>query len=422
MKVLVITRNAWDDTNSIGNTLSNFFTGVDNIEFANIYFRESSPNNSICKKYYKATEIEILKKWFFPHKIGTSFILNNETKAKKQSFSQKNEKLIVRFVRRHGVKIAYKISENIWYSERWINKNFREFTESFNPDLIFTFVKSSPQYYLTIKFLKETFKTPIFTWIADDEYTDLLENGSKKEISNLKYIIENSDYISGCSEKICFYYNSIFGCNAVPFYKSCDLSTPVKSYVNDPIKFVYAGNLLYGRIDIIKKISDILERCNSKNSKVLFEIYSNTDISLNEKKYFEQKNHSKYMGCCDYKSVKKRLSNADVVLHVESFEEKQIQKTRYSFSTKIIDCLQSGNVFLAVGPENIASIEYLKKIPGSYVINDIENLEENLNNILNNYKDFPERALSIRKFAEEYHNSKNNITIIEEIIHGITGE
>ena len=47
MKVLVISRNAWDDANSIGNTLSNLFAGIDDIEIANIYFRASKPNNNI---------------------------------------------------------------------------------------------------------------------------------------------------------------------------------------------------------------------------------------------------------------------------------------------------------------------------------------------------------------------------------------
>ena len=62
MRVLVVTRNAWDDTNAIGNTLSNFFKGIDCIEFANIYFRAAKPNNKLCKTYFHVTEIEILKK------------------------------------------------------------------------------------------------------------------------------------------------------------------------------------------------------------------------------------------------------------------------------------------------------------------------------------------------------------------------
>ena len=53
MRILVITRNAWDDTNSIGNTMSNLFSNWDDVEFANIYFRSALPNNDICKKYYQ---------------------------------------------------------------------------------------------------------------------------------------------------------------------------------------------------------------------------------------------------------------------------------------------------------------------------------------------------------------------------------
>ena len=79
MRVLVISRNAWDDTNSIGNTLSNFFGSLESVEFANIYFRSSNPNNAVCKRYYRATEKDILKNWFLPNKIGRTFIWEKTT-------------------------------------------------------------------------------------------------------------------------------------------------------------------------------------------------------------------------------------------------------------------------------------------------------------------------------------------------------
>lgn len=67
------------------------------------------------------------------------------------------------------------------------------------------------------------------------------------------------------------------------------------------------------------------------------------------------------MGPRSYDEIKHIMHEADVVLHVESFDEKSIETVKYSFSTKIIDCLQSGSQILGVGPSGIASIEYLKK-------------------------------------------------------------
>ena len=66
MRILIVTRNAWDDTNSIGNTVSNFFGGIPDAEFANLYFRSSMPNNRLCKRYFQVTEKDVLRFWLTP--------------------------------------------------------------------------------------------------------------------------------------------------------------------------------------------------------------------------------------------------------------------------------------------------------------------------------------------------------------------
>ncbi len=421
MRVLVVSRNALDDTNSIGNTISNFFKGVDNVEFASIYFRSSKPNNNICKRYYRVTEGEILKKWFSPHRIGKSFLWS-ASGANVSNVAEKKEKALIRFVHKHDIKLIYKASDFLWYSKKWHNGKIDAFIKDFSPDVVVTFVKSAPQYYLTIKYLREKFGIPLFTWIADDEYTSLQKKHSKKNIRNLKYILDESAVVKGCSEEICDYYNSVFGCSATPLYKGCDLSQPLKNYVNSTIKIVYAGNLLYGRLEIIKKIADALGNLDKDKNSAVFEIYSNTLLTDDEQKYFEDKKNTKYLGRQDYETISKRLSEADIVLHAESFEEEQILKTKYSFSTKIIDCLQSGSVLLAIGPSGLASIDYVKKIPGAFVIDELNGLEEKLEKILSASETFVERADKIRKFASLHHditkNSKEMKDMLQKIMKG----
>ena len=403
MKILVITRNAWDDTNAIGNTLSNFFGGVEDVEFSAIYFRSARPNNAYCKKYYHTSETEILKKWFKPADIGRSFSVSDShvcTEHKKNK-----EKTVIRAIHKYGLKLAYKVSDALWYSEKWINKRLDDFIEEFDPDLVVTFVKSAPQYYLTIKHLREKYNVPLFSWIADDEYSALLKNKAKREIENLRYILNESAVVKGCSEELCEYYNSVFGCNATPLYKSCDLSAPIKERSNETTTIVYAGNLLYGRAEIISRFAGVVESLEKEDRKISLEIYSNTELLGSEvQKYFPTQT-AKYMGRKPYEFIKNRLSEADIVLHVESFEDEEILKTKYSFSTKIIDYLQSGSVLLAIGPEVLSSIKYISRIPGACVINDMDNVYSSLKNLLDNPISLHKRATEIREFAQLYHNS-----------------
>ena len=408
MRVLVISRNAWDDTNSVGNTLSNFFQNLKDVEFANIYFRSSKPNNNVCKRYYRITEFEVIKKWFAPSKIGKEFLWTKEQGSKDSSISAIDEKKIIRLIHKYGIKTAYKISNRIWYSRKWLNTNLDKFIESFSPDLVVSFVKSAPQYFMTIKYLREKFHIPLFSWIADDEYTTLSKNSQIREIENLEYILRESAVVRGCSEEICEYYNSVFGCKAVPLYKGCTLSARRKTTTNNPIKIAYAGNLLYGRLDVIKKISEAIEKYTPESYGVRFEIYSNTPLSSEYQSYFDSTRYTEYMGQRDYEIIKQRLSESDIVLHAESFDNAQIIKTKYSFSTKIIDCLQCGSVLLAVGPSELSSIKYVKKIPGAFVIEKLDCLEKDLLSMLNETATFGERAEAIGAFAKSYHDESIN--------------
>lgn len=422
MRILILTRNAWDDTNSIGNTVSNFFKDIPGAEYANIYFRSAKPNNGLCKKYFRVTEKDVLRNWFTPSKIGKAFDYQAASGGNSADASAaSSEKKIISFVHKHHISSLNKLSDKIWDSKKWINGNLDAFIRAFQPDVAFTFVKALPQYYQTIRLLREKYRVPVLTWIADDEYSGYLSRGESKQIERLGYIIEESAAVTGCSQEICAYYNSVFGCRAVPLYKGCDLSSSVKNKTNDPVSVVYAGNLLFGRLDIIREISDELENyVTSGGKRVSFDIYSNTPMSdADIAACFGRNRCTAFKGNESYDVIKERLSKADIVLLAESFDENEIIKTRYSFSTKIIDYMQSGSVILAVGPGEISSIKYTRKIPGAFVIDDIGLIKESLPVLLNDAEHFGERAAKTHEFARQFHDSKTLTEDLNQLLKSI---
>lgn len=113
---------------------------------------------------------------------------------------------------------------------------------------------------------------------------------------------------------------------------------------------------------------------------------------------------SSFNGVKPYAEIQKLMSESDLILHIESFEEKEILKTKYSFSTKIIDCLQSGSVMLAVGPKEIASIRYSKTVPSVFVIDNENNIKQGIYEAVSQSESYPERAEEIRNFAQKNHS------------------
>jgi len=422
MRILVITRHAWDDTNSIGNTISNFFKDIPDAEFANIYFRAAKPGNGLCEKYFRVTEKDVFRNWFSPSKNGKSFEYKAGSGGSPAvSSSASSEKKIISLIHKYNLQSLNKLSDRIWDSKKWLNGNLDAFIQSFAPDLVFSFVKAAPQYYQTIRYLREKYQIPLLAWIADDEYTGYLKTSQEKYIERLRYILEQATAVKGCSQEICDYYNSVFGCGATPLYKGCDLSFPVNEKASDPISIVYAGNLLVGRLDIIREISDELENyVTSGGKRVSFDIYSNTPMSdADIAACFGRNRCTAFKGNESYDVIKERLSKADIVLLAESFDENEIIKTRYSFSTKIIDYMQSGSVILAVGPGEISSIKYTRKIPGAFVIDDIGLIKESLPVLLNDAEHFGERAAKTHEFARQFHDSKTLTEDLNQLLKSI---
>ena len=93
MKVMIISINPWDDTNSLGNTVSNFFGDWKDAEFFSIYFRGGMPDNGICKKYFKISEKMMLKSFLNKKNCGQYF----ENYEKKPSGSSRGKKKILSF-------------------------------------------------------------------------------------------------------------------------------------------------------------------------------------------------------------------------------------------------------------------------------------------------------------------------------------
>jgi hypothetical protein len=171
---------------------------------------------------------------------------------------------------------------------------------------------------------------------------------------------------------------------------------------HNPCEIVYAGNLYYGRVDVLIKLAQAIKTINAVYpNKYHLSIYSSTDITPEQRVELDVPHVSKLNPSVSYSEVMTLMNEASIVLHVESFLPSEMEKVKFSFSTKIIDCLQSGSVPMVIGPEEQSSVRYLKHIPGVIVINNIadigQTLDMNLNSLLS-------QALKVREYSILHHD------------------
>ncbi len=411
MKILVIGESAWDNRNATGNTYSNWFDGDEWAEdqFSQVYFRMQKPRNPVCKDYYRMTDIEILKKLLHPQDIGEHFSYDASAEENIVSREASKEQKITAALHRRPHHFIYFGKEMLRRTGIWMNKRFEQYITEYDPDIIFSGAGATTMPKVLFDFLRTHTRAKIVLFSADDLYglySRYPAYRRKALMNDFKWVMQHADSIYGASALLCSEYGKKFGVTITPLYKGCDFEAHIKKN-NSVLRFVYAGNLLYGRAETLAVLSKVISEVNEQSQKVFLEIYTGTAVTSELEKKLNIEGASQIMGIRSYSEIKTIMRESDVVLHVESFEQSQIDYVHYSFSTKIIDCLQSGSVALGIGPANIASIEYMRQIPGTRVVDNIGQLKECVLRIVDERAGLFVDSEKIREYAICHHDIHN---------------
>ena len=417
MNILLFSEAAWDDKNAFGNTVSNFFAGEiwkeDN--FSDFYVRSKNPDNKVEVEYYNLSAIDIIKgitkfkikgRRFSSDSILTDSVFSNE--------QSESENKSIKLIHKRKNHFVYFVHECIWMSRLWLNGSFKQFINDVKPDILFAFAQSPFILWPLISYLKKNTGCKVVLLVADDTYNIYDTYPFYRRFYSKKLLekcLLNSDKLYAISDEMTELYSNHFNREISTLYKGCDLSLPPIKHLNSPLKIVYAGNLYYGRDNILSRVAKAIEEINKDTCRVKLEIYTGANITNEIEKKLNIPNCSEIMGLRSYDKIKKILHEADIVLHVESFEEETINTVRYSLSTKIIDCLQSGSQVLGIGPNGIASINYLKKVDGAVVIDNEKDIMKKLEELISDSQ-MLERINKTRKYALSHHeinNIQNNL-------------
>ncbi len=403
MNILIYGVSAWDDTNSFGNTISNWFCGDEwkNDKFSNFYNRSQLPDNKAVVNYYRLTSLDILKGFLKGTISGKSF--SSDELEKLKSAIQKDaqaEQSMINYVHRNSAHLIYWADDVLWRSRIWINSNFENFILSENPDIFFAFARKPASLWPIVSYLKAHTTCKIVLFVADDVKSYYKNISWKKRL--LRSCIEAADKLYAVSDEMSAAYSDYYGKEVLTLYKGCNLSLSIKNKLNNPMRVVYAGNLSYGRDATLSTIAEALKKINSSRTVATLEIYSTATPTKELEEKINIQGTSCFMGSRPYDEIMEIMHEADIVLHVESFEKKSIDKVRYSLSTKIADCLQSGAFVLGIGPRQLASIEYLRRVDGAFVIDTASQIESKLKDILLDESNILNSKIKTREYAQKY--------------------
>lgn len=385
VKTLVITRGPWSSDNNTGNTLNNLFSGFEDAEIHNLYFREEKPGKNPCKTIFRISEKQLVSSIVKGGHCGTLVMNSGED----SSVTLESEKAIYDVGKKINLYTLWFVREWIWSLGKWKKGPLDKYIDEVDPDLIFMPVFGCWYPHKVLSYIHRRIsdgKAKIILFHADDNYTMKQYCFSplywiyrlilRKWVRRSVKIADVNCCISELQKED---YEKAFGREFILLRKKGNFNGEprLKKTYDMPLRLVYTGNVSVGRWETLSLIARSLDKMGEEERHGKLHIYSGTPLTKKMKRAFDTPSLV-FHGSVPAEKIDSIQADADILVHVESFSIKNKLMVRQSFSTKIVDYLGKGRCILAAGPDDVASIKYFTENGAAFVVKDRESISNGI--------------------------------------------
>lgn len=425
-RVLVISHNSFSDKRNNGKTLEALFSEFPKGLATQLFFHYSdTPDFSFCDNYYRIIEKDVLMSLFRKNKdigciLSKEQYLIKEVNIVKPKFSNAINR-IKSIIGDYG-------RDYIWRLGKWKSEGLLNWIRRFSPQVIF-FVGGKSRFSANIALeLSSIFNIPLVSYYTDDYLlslpTDSIWNKIifKKINVTISNVIHHSagQYVIG--DYMASEYSKYFHKPFKAVMNSVSIK-PCQPYTqNDKITISYFGGLHLNRWRMIIKLASILP--NNAHIDVYTSVNSIND-SINNA--FAEYDVS-YRGSLSGDDLEKAMVCSDILLHVESDDDKNRRFTRLAVSTKIPEYLITGRPILGYGPTEVASMKILSDNQIGYVIDSdgvIELTKSKVKKLIDNFElrkelgsrghEYARRNFDKKRISEQLMSDLNAIVLRNDL-------
>lgn len=421
MKTLIICHNPISSDNNMGKTLLSLFDAFSKEDLCQLYIYPAIPNVKKCSSYFQISDKMVLDNILKLKNCGRE-VYPNEEKVQSFERNQFEEKAFTNKKNRREIKLIFR--SLIWRFGRWYNKSLRNWIEKEKPDVIFAVGGVSSFFYPLVIKISKRYNLPIVTYVCDDFY---FSKKKKDIISKIYYsilkrnirkmILKSSNIVSIC-DLLSKKYNEFFDKNALTIYTGTQLEDNViieKKTKSTNIS--YFGNLFIGRNIALSEIGKTLDKINKeRNTDFKLNIYTNTN-DKGVKTVFEGIESVCINSFVSPEKVVRLMKDSFLLIHVEGFAKEDVERVRYSMSTKIPESLNSGVCLFAYGPLEDVSIQYLSENNCAIVAEAKDLLKTRLETALFNDKirnDCMSKAMEVVRQNHDKNSQSNKLKVLLE--------
>ena len=409
MRVLIISHNVISETNNMGKTLLSYFKGFPPEDNAEFYIQEKEPRNAeAAASYFRITDRDALKA-IFGKKAGVSFHLD-----KTQAETAVHNTGIAESIRQYGRKrnaFVYFMRNAVWALAHWKTKEFSSWLKKVNPEVIFFMSGDYGFMYMITMEIQKMLDIPLVVCCVDDYYL-YNRNGHtlfgryqhQCYMKRVNALMSKASCILTISDMMRDAYSTLFSKPCFTLHTSAHKRTPHDK--DNRTRIAYFGNLGFRRYEQLAEMGKAVRFLGIEGIEGI-DVYSGEQNPENLKGLTEE-NGIFFHGEIPFSEVPERMDECLAVIHTESFDPEIQNIIKYSVSTKLADSLMNGPCIIAYGPDNIASVDYLKEHKAAYVISRQKDLVNGLREILTNRQLREEIVLNARELAEENHDESVN--------------
>ena len=388
-RVLVLSNNCFSPSNSNGRTLGNLFFGWPKENLAQFCVIAKDPNWDLCDNYYCLEDRAMLGAFKHGGKaVGRKLQPPSVVReGNSESVDTQRKKM--------GKKTLPKVMlrELVWAFNRWKSKDFEQWVDSFNPDVVVLQFGDSGFMLDIALYIAQSRKIPLVVYNTEGYYFfprnwhfksnldgilfPIYRHSYQNKVRKLMAYTSHSVYLN---DKLQEDYDKEFGGKSSVIYNSSGLQNyTAPTFDKDVPQISYLGNLGLDRDSALVEVGEVLYNIDSRYH---IDVYGNADIKI--AKTLNEAKGIVFHGCVSYEKVKEVIEDSDILFHVESergYKERQLQ---YAFSGKIADSVSSGKCFVLYAPRELACSKYIINTGAGWFADNKTELKQIIKSIINN--------------------------------------
>lgn len=363
MKILIISHNPITTQNNMGKTFLSLFSGFDREELCQLYIYPTLPNVDRCGSFYRVTDKQMLVSLVPGRKAG-GVIPKEQIRATEGLYEQPKDESLYRN-RKNKSPLRRLLRDALWSVGNWYSRDLKAWLDREKPECIFVAPGAAKFIYDFALRISRDRDIPVVTYICDEFY---FVQESERPLEKLRLrlfrdkmrsLMDNTAHLVTISEELREAYVREFGVKATTLMTGAGIPAAERVSEEQPCQVCYFGNIRANRYVSLCEIGRELDAINrSGGTDYRLKIYTmEKDAAI-----LEQLRQIKAIELHPFvtgEAFEREFRRAQLLLHVEAFDEESIDRVRHSVSTKIADSLASGIPLLAYGPDRVSSMKHL---------------------------------------------------------------